>query len=207
MSKRIHFARMASAAEKPIERAPQRIAILTGQSMLTRSPLSPRQAAFLDAVAPPGWVKVGGGFPFDADGPPDAPAPFAQAAVSSIRQYLWASGRRGYDQLAAGALNRLLFATAEHLVLLAGSSGLAIFNAAEPHLETGEARVSVIGLGPAGRIPARPHGFFAIRARKDRWSQLLGPRADALVDGDHYCYWHSDDVRSLVAEQLARSCA
>lgn len=203
MNSQAHIARLAQAARLPLASEPLRIAILTGQSMLDRSPLSHVQADFLDAVAPAGWSAMRRGFPYDGEGGPAAPAPFAQAAANSIGQFVWASVLPGYGAAAGLALQRLCAATTGRLVLLAGSAGLAIFNAAEPHLREGCA-TSVIGLGATGRRPMRAR-YVGIRARRDRWSRLLGPAPDFEVDGDHYGYWASGEVRRIVAGLLAEA--
>ena len=101
MNRAAHLARMGQGG--PLGAAPARIAILTGQARLDRSPLSPAQDAFLTAVAPRGWAVLRAGFPYDAETPPEPPGPFASAARASIRQYLWARMSRAYARHAARA--------------------------------------------------------------------------------------------------------
>lgn len=194
-----HCARLHAAPALP--HAPARVAILTGQARLDQSPLSPAQASFLAAVTPPGWQAVVGGFPWDG-ATPAPPAPFAQAAAASIRQYLWARLSRRYARAAGAAIARLMRAS-DRLALITGSAGLAILNAAEPVLPA--TPLTVIALGPAGRAPRLPCRFHVIRARGDHWARLLGPAADRLIPGDHYGYWTSAEARATVAAILRDS--
>ncbi|MCC5973413.1 MAG: hypothetical protein JJT81_05105 [Rubellimicrobium sp.] len=206
MTRAAHLARMGQGG--PLDAAPARIAILTGQARLDRSPLSPAQDAFLTGVAPKGWAVLRAGFPYDAEGAPEPPGPFASAARASIRQYLWARTSPAYARHAARALARLTAATTDRLVLITGSAGLAIFAAAEPHLPPPLPRLALVAFGPAGPRPLRaapPPGAAALhagRSRHDRWSALLGPPADRLIAGDHYGYWTSAEARALVASHL-----
>lgn len=194
-----HRARLQAAAARPLPRAAGRVAILTGQSRLDQSPLSPAQAAFLRAVTPPGWQALAVGFPF-ADEAPAPPAPFAQAAANSIRQYLWARTSAAYGRAAGDALARVMQAS-DRLALITGSAGLAILNAAEPHLLPHPA-LTVIALGPAGRAPRLACRFRVIRAEGDLWARLLGPAAETVIPGDHYGYWTSPAARAAVCDGL-----
>jgi hypothetical protein len=203
MSRAAHFDRIARAATLPLDIRPRRVALLSGQSVLERSPLPPVQADFLATVVPDGWHDLSAGFPFDADSAPAMPAPFVTAAQNSIRQYLWAVGRPSYARLVAAALDRLTAATTERLVLITGSCGLAMFKAAEPYLQSPGPALTIIALGPVGAPPASGLGFRSILGDADRWSRLLHRRpADHVILSDHYGYWASDEARNLVAGYL-----
>lgn len=193
MTDATHLARLWAAP--PLPAAPRRIALLTGQSQLDQSPLSPVQADFLEAITPPGWSALPFGFPWDGT-PAAPPISFGRAARNSIRQYLWARTSSSYARAVATALTRL-FTSSDRLVLITGSAGLAMLNAAEPHLPP-HPDLTVIALAPAGRRPRLACRFTALRGKGDHYARLLGPKADHLFDGDHYACWTAPDARRLV---------
>lgn len=207
MVERAFAARLAAAARTTWPPAPARLLLLTGQSRLDASPLSPQQRAFLAALATPGLDIVARGFPFDAacDAPP---APILHASLRNARQYLWAR-RRDFGALVANALSGVL-ANTDRAIIVTGSNGLALLNAAlaaAPEMK--RPPLAVLALGPAGAPPNAPAlTFAAVQSKRDPWSGALynGPVAFRPTCG-HLGYWSDEPTRAFarafVAEALA----
>lgn len=197
MTKAVHLARLHAAAAAPLARAETRVAILTGQVRLDTSPLSAAQLAFLDAVATPGMDIIRTGFPYEAgENASFEMPPMPQAALVNARQYLWAHHDARYRDLARASLQRLVAATDRALVLITGSCGLAILNAAR--LEA--SRLHVLALGPAGSAP-RTHAFRAVQGKGDAWSHVLyrGPAPTRIACG-HMDYWAAPEASAIARE-------
>src|SRR5262245_36362238 len=149
MSKPRHFARLEQAVQRPLPIAAMRVALLTGQSDLEGSALSPAQRAFLDAIAVPGMAVTSIGFPFDPaeDSRHEMPARW-RASLANARQYVWAATNARYRALSAAALQRLIDATRSVLVLVTGSCGLAIASGAASRLTIpDQLRIGILAFG------------------------------------------------------------
>ncbi len=188
-----------------------RLLLLTGQSSFVSSRLQPAQIAFLRAVAPTGCAILERGFPFHPDvDDPDAPDPHLLAAsLRNARQVAWCLVSPRFQTVVAAVLQRALDTTAERLLLITGSCGLQIANAAWPRLRRPSAlAVRVVALGPAclGRLRLDGADLHVLRADGDLWSRLLyRGGVDGHGPGGHLDYWQSPAMRAQVAGLLART--
>jgi hypothetical protein len=198
-----HRAALAAAAGRVWPRRLGRVALLTGQSRLNRSPLTPDQTAFLQAVTPPSYEAVRAGLPY-ADTPSEPQPGLAGACLANARQYRWARSDRSYGRLVAGALSPML-AESDRTLLVAASAGLALLQAAWPHLAGPRRRLAVLCLGPAGAPPdfGGEVRVEVVQGRRDGWSRALyaGPVQHHPSCG-HMGYWRNAEVRA-VAHALA----
>lgn len=206
MARRAFFERLETAGARAWPETPARILLLTGQSRLDRSPLSPAQHAFLQQVAPPGVEPVGRGFPWDGEGPPEPPAAIAPASLVNARQHLWAVSDRRYAALTAAALQMVTDATRELLVLVTGSNGLATLQAVWPRLRPQtRLRVAIVPVGPAGAPVAfgPSTAVSVVQGRADGWSKALyrGPVHQRPPCG-HLGYWSDLETRDGVRDWL-----
>ncbi len=188
--------------------AARRVALLTGQSDPRNTVLSPTQLAFLARVTPAGYDAFAHAFPFHAS---TECAPYRRphivaASLHNARQFAAAALDARFRALLEARLGALVGATSERLVLVTGSCGLQLLNAAWPSLEAGESRVRAVALGPAclGTLTMPSSCLTAIRGRRDGWSRLLYRGAiDHEVDGGHLDYWTSTEVIGLVGTRIA----
>ncbi|MGE3251360.1 MAG: hypothetical protein AB7J28_09770 [Hyphomonadaceae bacterium] len=179
------------------------VAILAGPSRA--GALAPIQMAFLEAIAPDGAI-VRSGFPYDPSVREAlAPSPLAAAALANARCYAAARWSAAFAARARESLNALLRGR-DRAVLISGSAGLAMLNAAWAHLTRREA-ISVLSFGPAGRA-IEDARFVAVQGNRDPWSRALyrGP-VHHRIDCAHMGYWESEEARAIarafVAEALA----
>lgn len=208
MTRRLHLHALARAASVVWPERPGRVVLLTGQSRLDRSPLSPAQDAFLSAVTPPTLEAVRAGAPFAA-APVEPPPGLLRACLSNARQYGWARRDPAYGRAVAGALSPVLSASGVALIVSA-SAGLALLQAAWPHLSRPRRRLAVLCLGPAGDAP----GFGGevrlqvLRGDRDVWSRALyrGPVTRTVRCG-HMGYWRDPDVLATARAMAARLAA
>lgn len=199
-------------ADSLIGPATNRLALLTGQSVPSNTVLSPRQIAFLHAVAPPGVEILAHGFPFLRSHETDIYREpwLAVAAVNNARQYLAASLSRRFQDEILARLDELFAKTEETLLIITGSCGLRLLDAAWPRLTRGSRPYHVVALGPAsnGRNGIPKGNLTTVRGARDGWSSMLfhGP-IDHYVPCRHLDYWTCDAtialVRSLLAGKLA----
>ncbi|MBL8239628.1 MAG: hypothetical protein JNM66_19550 [Bryobacterales bacterium] len=190
-----------AAASATLPPAESRIVLLTGQSSFTTSALSPAQIAFLREVAPPGCSVVERGFPFDPsfDGVGFSSTGIIGASWRNARQVYWALHSQRFQQAVAMRLQTVLDSTRRRLVIVTGSCGLQLANAAWPHLGLPpQLRIDVIALGPACfgglHLPAQ-----IVRGRRDVWSRIFyGDRVDHVCGCGHLEYWESEEARVLV---------
>jgi hypothetical protein len=207
MSKQAFLRRIERAAALgQLPERPHRLALLTGQSRLDDSALSAEQGAFLASLGQPQLDIVPRGFPFDqaeSAQPAQVPPPLLLAAVRNARQYLWTRTDPRFVALVAAAVQRLADATSHNLVLLTGSSGLALLDAAARQLRLrAGTRLAILAFGPVGRAPADARiAFSAVQGRADRWSRALyaGPVSHRPECG-HLDYWRSADCRGIAAD-------
>lgn len=207
MVERVFAARLAAAARTEWPPAQARLLLLTGQSRLDASPLSPQQRAFLASLATPELDIVSRGFPFDTESEAP-PAPIVVASLRNARQYLW-TRQRAFGAMIAGALNAALAQT-ERAVIVTGSNGLALLNAALAAApDAKRPPLAILALGPAGAPPvARGITFAAVQSARDPWSRALyaGPVALRPTCG-HLEYWANAETRAyarhFVTEALA----
>lgn len=172
-----------------------RVVVLAGQSRRWDSALSPVQLAFLEAIAPADAI-VRCGFPFrrltiDAR----APAHLLAAAQRSALIYAQARWDRAFAACTAQNLQPLIDST-ERFLIVTGSAGLAILNAAWPLLGY-RTRISVLSFGPVGRAITGTR-FSAVRGIRDGWSRALyrGPTTHTIACA-HMGYWASEEARAI----------
>lgn len=206
MSRRRFLQRLDAAGTRAWPCTAARLLLLTGQSRLTRSPLSAAQLAFLHDVAPAGAEVVGRGFPWDGDGGSEPPPPLIAASATNARQHLWAVADRRYAALSAAALQRAIDATSERLIVITGSNGLATLQAAWPALRLPAGlRATVVAAGPAGAPvdfgPAT--STQVVQGLADGWSRALyrGPVHQRPPCG-HLGYWSDGETRESVRDWL-----
>lgn len=197
MVDRAFAARLAAAARAEWAPAPARLLLLTGQSRLDASPLSPQQRAFLAALTHSGLDIVARGFPFDTESEAP-PAPIVAASLRNARQYLW-SQQRNFGALIANILFGAL-ANAERAIIVTGSNGLALLNAALAAApDAPRPPLNVLAIGPAGAPSiARDLTFAAVQSAQDPWSRALyaGPVAFRPTCG-HLGYWANEPTRAF----------
>lgn len=192
-------------ADHLAEPVADRVAFLSGQSSYRHSQLSPAQHELLAAVAELGYSPLLAGFPFHqaALTEPWRREPILPASGRNIAQFLATAWRSSFRAEVARHLGPLVTRTSRRLVLVCGSSGLALLEAAWPRLELAPGlAVLTIGLGPvARRIPHHPRlTVVTIQGRGDWISRLGFPfPTDFRVAGGHLDYAASAEVRALVA--------
>lgn len=205
MVDRVFAARLAGAARAEWAPAPARLLLFTGQSRLDASPLSPHQRAFLAALAHPGLDIVARGFPFDAESEAP-PAPMLSASLHNARQYLW-STKRDFGALIANVVFGALAKT-ERAIVVTGSNGLALLNAALAAApDAPRPPLNILALGPAGAPPiARDLTFAAVQGTRDPWSGALyaGPVAFRPACG-HLGYWADEPTRAFARNFVSDS--
>ena len=204
MTKAHHFAALAAAHEMAWPTVEGRVLLITGQSRLTRSPLSPIQEKFLAEVTPLGFEPVYAGLPFRSVATEAAPN-LLTAALTNARQFLWVNQQPAYAELIAGALSPLL-ASSRAAMIVTGSMGLSLLHAAWPRLKNPVPdRLSIVCLGPVGPAPtfAPDVVIEVVQGVRDGWSQCLyrGPVTHRIACG-HLDYWQNPE-----AQQVARSAA
>ncbi|HEU0120186.1 MAG TPA: hypothetical protein VFQ91_06645 [Bryobacteraceae bacterium] len=183
-----------------------RVLLLTGQSSARSSALSPAQSAFLAAVSPPGCTVTYSGFPYHtallAD--PYDDAPMVAASLRNARQVQRSMTSSSFRTIVAARLAQALAMTRDRLILLTGSCGLELANAAWPLLPAYSAHVQIIALGPTCFGHLRLPSLTVLQGRRDLWSRLLyrGP-VHASPDCGHLEYWGSAEVQTLVRSALA----
>ena len=208
MSRRIHLNRIAAAGSATWVPCEHRLLLLTGQSNLRSSPLSTAQTDFLSSLAALPIEVVPTGFPFDGATVPHRPASLLGASFQNARQYLWARHEPAYGRSVAQVLQPAFDSASRGILLVTGSCGLQILEAAWPHLQASpKLRIEILALGPVGRAPQFGEaGFTTVQGSADLWSRMLyrAPIAHKTSCG-HLDYWHDrvarDVVRSL-AERL-----
>ncbi|MDX1996446.1 MAG: hypothetical protein SF066_01905 [Thermoanaerobaculia bacterium] len=204
-------ARLAAldVAEPLAEPVADRVAFLSGQSSYRHSQLSPTQHELLAAVTELGYSPLLAGFPFHRAtlAEPWRREPILPASGRNTAQFLAAAWRSSFRAQVARHLGPLFSRTSRRLVLLCGSSGLALLEAAWPRLELAPGlTVLAIGLGPvARRVPSHPRlTLVTIQGRGD-WISRLGFAfpPNFRVAGGHLDYAASAEVRALVTRLAA----
>jgi len=206
MVEAVFAARLAAAARAVWPPAPARLLLLTGQSRLDASPLSPQQRAFLAALARPDLDIAPRGFPFDAESEAP-PAPILAASLRNARQYLWARNRK-FAALVANVVFGALAQT-ERAVIVTGSNGLSLLNAALAAPRTPRPPLFILALGPAGAPPNAPAiTFAAVQGSRDPWSRALyaGPIAFRPACA-HLDYWADEPTRAFARNFIAEALA
>lgn len=207
MTKRIHLDRIAAAATAVWPPCKHRLLLLTGQSNLRSSPLSSAQIDFLSSLAHLPIEVVLTGFPFDEAPIPSRPASLLEASFQNARQYLWARSDPVYARAVAQLLQPILASASRGILLVTGSCGLQILEAAWPHLQRAPGQqIEILALGPVG---SAPHfvgaGFSAVQGSADLWSRLLyhAPIAYETSCG-HMDYWHDAVARDVLRTSAER---
>jgi hypothetical protein len=191
-------------AEHLAEPVADRVVFLSGQSSYRHSQLSPAQYELLAAAAGLGYSPLFAGFPFHRAtlAEPWRREPILPASGRNTAQFLAAAWRPSFRAQVAQHLGPLFTLTSRRLVVVCGSSGLALLEAAWPRLELAPGlTVLAIGLGPvARRIPIHPRlTAVSIQGRGDWISRLGFPfPPDFRVAGGHLDYAASAEVRALV---------
>lgn len=181
-----------------------RVVFLSGQSSYRHSQLSPAQRELLAAVAELGYSPLLAGFPYHREAltEPWRREPILPASGRNTSQFLAATWRPSFRAQVARHLGPLFTLTSRRLVVLCGSSGLALLEAAWPRLElTPGLAVFAIGLGPvARRVPYHPRlTVVTIQGRGDWISRLGFPFPPVFrVTGGHLDYAAGAEVRALV---------
>lgn len=213
MSKRIYLNRVAAAAKAVWPPCEHRVLLLTGQSDLRSSSLSPAQADFMSSLAPLQIEVVATGFPFDGASMPNRPASLLQASIQNTRQYLWARSEPAYGRAVALVLEPILASTSGSILLVTGSCGLQVLHAAWPHMRRmPELRIEILALGPVGSAPHFGEaGFSAVQGSADLWSRMLyhGPIAYQTNCG-HLDYWDDAVARNalrFLAQRLLKEAS
>jgi len=198
----------ADPALSLVRPARRRIALLTGQSSPQNTALSPEQRTFLARVAPAGFATLAHGFPFHAsyERRPYERPPIALASLHNARQFMAAMNDAAFRNVLAARLGELFERTEDRLILLTGSSGLQLLNAAWPHVCGAALNVQVLALGPAclARLNIPASCLTTIRGSCDAWSRLLYRHSiDHEVTCGHLSYWSSPEVIEVVRQLLA----
>jgi hypothetical protein len=162
----------------------------------------------MSSLAPLPIEAVLTGFPFDDAPIPNRRARLLEASLHNARQYLWARGEPAYGRAVALVLQPILASSSRSILLVTGSCGLQILQAAWPHLRRKpELRIEILALGPVGRAPRFGEaGFSAVQGSADLWSRMLyrGPVVHETNCG-HLDYWHdavARDALRISAERL-----
>jgi hypothetical protein len=169
--------------------APRRALLWTGQSAWASAGLSPRQTAFLLAIA--GSDATLGGFPFHKNCLDFRDGSLLAASWRNARQTAWSITRPRYRQTLAEALRSAIHNTSERLLVITVSCGLELVNAAGVPLPP---KVRVVALGPSCLRPLRLPSVRVIQGKRDGWSRWLyrGPVHEYVPCGhlDYYdCPW------------------
>jgi hypothetical protein len=185
----------------------ERLILLTGQSSFVSSRLSPVQADFLTAVAPPDVEPLLLGFPYHAEFDGDVTEPgLAAASIRNALQFGWSLFSSQYQRSVARVLQILVRKTSVALYIVTGSCGLQILQSAWPLIVIPESlRVRVVAVGPAMlRAGAQQADRIrAVQGHRDLWSRLLyRGRIEERCNCGHMNYWSSLEVREVVARIL-----
>jgi hypothetical protein len=210
----VDFMNLASAAESDslISPAVNRLALLTGQSMPSNTALRPEQIAFLRSVAPADVDALPHGFPFlrSREFHPTVHPALVPAAYNNTLQYLAAGRSPAFRAGIAARLTELFAKTQGTLLLITGSCGLRLLDAAWPLIGRTSERFHILALGPAhrGQLALPKDRITTVRGTRDGWSAALFSGAiDHQVPCGHLDYWTCTStialVRALLADALA----
>lgn len=188
--------------------AANRAVLLTGQSAYRHSQLSPPQRALLAPLADLGFDVVQAGFPYHHDqlARPWRREPLLSASARNGAQFLAALGSDRFRGQLSRHLRPLLEHTERALLVVAGSSGLQLWAAAQPPLHPPPGlRVRIVALGPVltpgtyARVAATGVDVDIVRGERD-WISRLGHRGvvDAVTSGGHLDYPDSPEVHKVV---------
>lgn len=149
--------------------APRQIAFLSGRSDRARWALSPAQREFLRRLASEGDRVIDVNFPY---GPtlPFRRVALVRASWHNVREYL-ACRQTGFARRYGPAVTDLV-AAAPSTVFVAGSCGLALFNALRLAAEL-ERRCTLICLGPVALALPRHARALVVQGRRDFVSRAL----------------------------------
>lgn len=210
MTRRTHFGRIVAAADAVWPASEHRLVLLTGQSDLRSSRLSSAQIDFLTSLRDLPIEVTRAAFPFDDAPATNRPVGLIEACLQNARQYLWARHDPAYGRAAAQALGPVLASASRGILLVTGSCGLQILEAAWPHLaRVAGQRMEILALAPVGRRPRFGEaGFSAVQGSADIWGRLLyrGPVTHQSGCG-HMDYWSDAVARNALRSAAERLLA
>lgn len=180
--------------------ARRRMLLWTGQSGYAAGALRAEQREFLQAVA--GEEAVLAGFPFHREFDREYELRIVRASLRNARQTWWCAANARYRRAVGKVLGQAVRSVSERLMIVCGSCGLEIVNAAAE--EMGGAlpdHVEIVALGPTCLRPLRLEVVRVVQGRRDRWSQWLyrGP-VEVVTGGGHLDYWRCEQTRAVVKE-------
>jgi hypothetical protein len=178
--------------------ARRRVLLWTGQSGYAAGALRGEQREFLAAVA--GEDAVMAGFPFHHEFDREYELRIWRASWRNARQTWWCAANGRYRRAVGRVLRQAVESVSERLMIVCGSCGMEIVNAACEEMGGRlPQKVEIVGLGPTCLRPLRLERVRVVQGRGDRWSQWLyrGPVA-AVSNGGHLDYWQCEQTRGVV---------
>jgi hypothetical protein len=181
-----------------------RLVLLTGQSA-RHCTLSAEQEDFLKSIAPADFDIVLSGWPYHPHllGEPYEPPSLVAASIRNAAQEARTLAVPRYRTYVAATIQPIVAATRRKLVIVTGSCGLELLNAAGI---ADWADLTVIALGPVCIRPLRIPSckLHALRGRRDFWSRMLYRHTiDAECGCGHLDYYADPEVRDIAKAWLA----
>lgn len=177
--------------------------LLTGLSSLHNANLSHEQMIFLQTIAPDNTTVLPCNFPYHTDFISHSPSSSSLFTASLLNgmQFILATFSSRYAKLIASRLHPLLEKRQEKMVIITGSCGLALFNAALPYLQIKHLdKLLVIALGPVNvKLKTHAYKLYQIRGTKDWVSKMLkSGHIDYTVECGHLEYYHHRQTQHIV---------
>jgi hypothetical protein len=174
----------------------RRLLLLTGQSAWTSAALTTDQRVFLTAIA--GDDALLAGFPYHQHCIGTANPSLARGSIRNIRQASWCLLSQTYRTILRQVLHRAITSTEERLLILCGSCGLEMLNAADVTLSP---QTRVAAIGPTCLAAVRTRVDYVVQGRSDRISQALyRGRVDLRLPGGHFSYYNSLEAQQYLRE-------
>lgn len=177
--------------------------LLTGLSSFRSAELSSEQFEFLRAVTPINTKIVTSNFPYHADFLEKTPSSstLLVASLLNTAQFILAGFSSRYGKIIANRLNHLFEQSQGNLVIITGSCGLSLLNAALPYLRIAHPeKLMIIALGPVC-FRLKPYSFklYQIRGLRDWVSKLANTgKIDYFVNCGHLDYYRDRDTKTIV---------
>lgn len=178
--------------------------LLTGLSSLSSAHLNPEQTHFLQAVMPKNVNILYSNFPYHDDflkKPYHSPN-LLIASLRNIFQFILATFSPDFGRIIAARLKPLL-QQQRKLVIITGSCGLALFNAALPYLKIEDMeKVMIIALGPVSfRTKDNPCKLYRIRGTRDWVSKMSkAGMIHYTVNCGHLDYYINPETQKIVRD-------